>query len=185
MENLKCFRKETGHCNVPVDHPKYPKLGLWIKEQRRHYTLMKQGKPSHLTSKRINALNSVGFCYDTHETSFKKRLSELADFKKENGHCNVHTNAVNRKLGTWVHHQRRQYKLFKEGQPCHITEERIRALDALGFVWCPRDTKRSSSEQDDDSAACDGSSSGSSEEIVLDDYDFRPSKRQRCTSPIE
>jgi Helicase associated domain len=119
-------------------------------------------------------------------------LSELADFKKENGHCNVHTNAVNRKLGTWVHHQRRQYKLFKEGQPCHITEERIRALDDLGFVWRPRDTKRSSSEQDDDSAAkdddsaaSDGSSSGSGEEIVLADYDFRPSKRQRCASPIE
>ena len=25
------------------------------------------------------------------------------------------------------------------GQPCHITKERVEALDELGFVWQPRD----------------------------------------------
>lgn len=180
MEDLRIFHRENGHCNVPTDHRQFPKLGLWIKEQRRHFTLMKQGKSSHLTEERIAALNSVGFCYDTHETSFKERLKELATFKRESGHCNVPICFVkNKKLGTWVHHQRRQYKLHKEGQPCHITEERIRALEDIGIDWYPREKKRSSSGSGDGTASSDASSSGSDEEIDLDDYDFRPSKRQQ------
>jgi Helicase associated domain len=190
MNDLREFRKEMGHCNVPMDHHKYPKLGLWIKEQRRHYTLMAHGKPSRLTSERINALTSIGLCSGTHKTSFEKRLAELANFKKDNGNCNVQINcAANRKLATWIHHQRRQYELFTEGQPCNITDDRIRALDALGFDWRPRDKKQSSSDQlHDVSVSSDGSSasasdSDSGEEIAV--LDVRPSKRQRCESAVE
>jgi len=65
-----------------------------------------------------------------------ERLNELREFKAKNGHCTVPTSFhENPKLGTWIHHQRRQYKKYKEGKPCHITAERIRALDSLGFVW--------------------------------------------------
>ena len=40
IRDLVAFAKENGHCHVPLNHKKYPKLGLWVKEQRRHYTLM-------------------------------------------------------------------------------------------------------------------------------------------------
>lgn len=43
-----------------------------------------------------------------------------------------------------VHHQRRQYKKFKAGEPAHITQDRIDQLNALGFNWTPRDEKASS-----------------------------------------
>jgi hypothetical protein len=172
MKGLKQFREENGHCHVPLNNSKYPKLGLWVKEQRRHCTLMKQGKQSHMTEERIAELDTIGFCWDTHEATWLDRLRELADFREHFGTCIVPTSyQENPKLGTWVHHQRRQYKKFKEGKPCHITEERIQALESLGFVWNPRDKQTSSS---DNSSVCSTDS-----ERDLAGLDLRPRKRQR------
>ncbi|CAB9517672.1 helicase [Seminavis robusta] len=169
MVDLKTFKQRHGHCSVPLNDPQFPKLGLWVKEQRRHYTLMKQGKQSHMTELRCRELDSVGFCWDTHEATWLERLNELLAFKNENGHCIVPTNyPQNPKLGTWIHHQRRQYKKYKEGKPCHITEERIKALDSLGFVWHPRDKCADVLSPGDKKAATD-----------LATLDLRPRKRQR------
>jgi hypothetical protein len=172
INDLKKFRDDYGDCLVPLNHPKYPKLGLWVKEQRRHYTLMKQDKPSHMTEERARALDDVGFCWDTHEAVWGERLRELCHNKATYGDCIVPTNySANPKLGTWVHHQRRQYKKYKEGKPCHITAERIRALESIGFVWYPRERSRYAD------AASSGSDTESDSE--LNDLDLRPSKRQR------
>jgi hypothetical protein len=177
MKDLRQFRKENDHCHVPLQHPKYPKLGLWVKEQRRHYTLMKQGKPSHMMEERIDELDAIDFCWDTHEATWLERLRELADFKEQFGTCVVPTSyQENPKLGTWVHHQRRQYKNFKEGKPCHITEERIQALESLGFVWYPRDKSQSLSSP---SSSDTGSVCSTDSERDLASLDLRPQKRQR------
>lgn len=53
---------------------------------------------------------------------------------------------VNPQLGTWVHTQRRQYKLMQEGKKSSMTQDKIDALNAVGFVWVAR-----SSENDDSS----------------------------------
>ena len=37
ITDLKAYNDEFGDCLVPLNHPKYPKLGLWVKEQRRHF----------------------------------------------------------------------------------------------------------------------------------------------------
>ncbi|KAI2512226.1 hypothetical protein MHU86_2102 [Fragilaria crotonensis] len=177
ITDLKAFKEEYGDCLVPLNHPKYPKLGLWVKEQRRHYTLMKQEKPSHMTEERARALDAVGFCWDTHEAVWGERLRELCEYKAQFGDCIVPTNfPANPKLGTWVHHQRRQYKKHKEGKSCHITDERVRALDNIGFVWYPRERTRrlseaTSSDQDSDT---ESESDDGEEEVAV-----RPKKRRR------
>lgn len=158
MDDLKTFRQETGHCHVPLNHEKYPKLGLWVKEQRRHYTLLRSGKQSHMTQKRIDELDAVGFCWDTHEATWLERLRELTVFRQKHGSCIVPTQ--HGKLGSWVHHQRRQYKKYKEGKPCHITEERIKQLNDLGFVWFPR-TRANSCDDLSASLSSDHSASSS------------------------
>ena len=165
-------QSSSSFCLVPLNSARYPKLGLWVKEQRRHYSLLKQGKKSHMTQARIEELASVGFTFDTHEAVFLKRLKELSSYKEKYGDCLVPTNfEENKKLGTWCHHQRRQYKKFCQGEECHITEERIRALSNLGFVWDPRGKKETVSD------ACSVSSSES--EHDLEKLDLRPQKRQR------
>lgn len=151
------YREATGHCHVPLSHPEYNKLGLWVKEQRRHYTLMKQGKPSHMTESRVKELDKLGFCWDTHHATWLERLNELAEYKKATGSTVVPSNyELNPKLSTWTHHQRRQYKKFKEGASCHITEERIDALNAIGFGWNPprgKKAKHGSDEEEDQSGS--------------------------------
>jgi Helicase associated domain len=170
MSDLQQFHCENGHCNVPIRAKKYPKLGLWVKEQRRHYTLMKQGKPSHMTIERYHQLNAINFCYDTHDSTWNQRLDELREFKKVHGNCIVPTNYKDSKLATWVHHQRRQFKKMKQGQRSHITEKRINALNEIGFLWSPR---KIPCEEEDDS---DDDSDVSSDESHFSEY--RSAKRR-------
>lgn len=124
---------------------------MWVKEQRRHYALMKQGKPSHMTERRAAALDEVGFCWDTHEATWLERFRELKDFKKETGHCSVPANyAKNMKLATWVHHQRRQVRKLKNDEPTFITKERIEMLQSIGFVWKPHCVEAESDSDSDE-----------------------------------
>lgn len=122
IEDLRKFRSENGHCHAPLKHKKFPKLGLWVKEQRRRHTLMKRGKQSHKNEERVKASIKSVFCWDTHETSWMERLREQpAEFKERYGTCMVPTTfSDNPRLGSWVHswvhYQRRQYKKFKEGK---------------------------------------------------------------------
>jgi Helicase associated domain len=177
---------------------------LWVKEQRRHFTLMKAGKRSHMTDEREQALESIGFCWDTHEGIWGERLRELREYKEEYGDCIVPTSyRKHPKLCSWVHHQRRQFKKFKDGETCHITLERIRALDKLGFAWhCryprknqkPRKTQNqkgrsnswveSSGESDSDSDIECNNTSESDESDTDSDFGLRPSKRQKAHSVL-
>ena len=182
LQDLRCFKEEYGDCLVPLNHHKYPKLGLWVKEQRRHYTLLKQGKASHMTEERVKALDEIGFCWDTHEEIWGERLRELLLYKAEKGDCLVPTTyPENAKLGTWVHHQRRQYKKYKDGDPCHITLERIRALESIGFVWNPRDQAPSRSRSRSASLGTTSSQDDeeSSSDMDLTSFDLRPAKRRK------
>jgi len=64
------------------------------------------------------------------------RFEELKDFRRTNGHCSVpYDHPPNPSLARWVKRQRYQYKLFMEGQPSAMTEERLLSLEAVGFVW--------------------------------------------------
>ena len=64
----------------------------------------------------------------------------------------------NPQLGTWVHTQRRQYKLMKEGKKSSMTEEKVKDLDAMGFEWEAKllvkagRPRKGGSESDDGSA---------------------------------
>jgi hypothetical protein len=55
------------------------------------------------------------------------RLSELAEYRKIHGHCNVpHNYSENVKLATWVGNQRCQYRLQLEGKKSYMTIFRIK-----------------------------------------------------------
>jgi hypothetical protein len=180
MSDLRAFRSRNGHCQVPLNHPEFPKLGLWVKEQRRHYTLLAQGKPSHMTTERAQELDRLGFTWDTHEATWLERFKELSQFRDETGHCYVPTNyKSNPKLGTWVHHQRRQRKKFEEGKACHITEERIKALESIGFVWYPREQQQHSGSGVNSSASSVTSVASLMSDDLLDVSSVDSRKRQR------
>lgn len=67
---------------------------------------------------------------------WNEKFDELTAFRKEKGHCCVpHTFEENPSLARWVKRQRYQYKLKNEGKASTITDERIMALEKVGFVW--------------------------------------------------
>jgi hypothetical protein len=71
-------------------------------------------------------------------TVWEDRLSELADYRKVHGHCNLPRKySENAKLGEWVTTQKRQNRLHRKGETSAITLLRIQALDSLGFEWEP------------------------------------------------
>jgi len=129
------FRRETGHSAVPHTYPKNPQLARWIKRQRRQHKLMNEGKPSTMTTERLELLNSVGFIWDSHHLNWLEKLEALRAFKQEIGHCNVPSNFRDKKLSTWVKCQRRQYKLYRAGRPSAMSVDRIAALEKVGFEW--------------------------------------------------
>ena len=83
--------------------------------------------------------------FSRNETAWNTRLEELKAYKAAHNTCNVAWKAKGTKgtdpsivtLGKWVSKQRSEYKKFKEGNKSQITEERIAALDAIGFDWAP------------------------------------------------
>jgi hypothetical protein len=69
-----------------------------------------------MTLTRIQKLESLGFEWSSHGTSWEARLSELADYRKIHGHCNVpRRNSENAKLAYWVTKQRKRYNEHVKG----------------------------------------------------------------------
>jgi hypothetical protein len=69
---------------------------------------------------------------------WEDRLSELADYRKIHGHCNVpHSYSDNLKLGQCVAHQRSNCKLHVKRKTLSTTPSRFHALESLGFEWKP------------------------------------------------
>ena len=148
LDDLFEFRRIHGHCSVPYDYPANPTLARWVKRQRYQYKLFKEGQNSAMTQRRIEALEAAGFVWDTYTAAWERRISELRAFKAENGNCNVPaTYRANKKLAAWVKCQRRQYKLFQEGKPNTLTQDRIDALNQMGFHWEMRSYRSRSVEE--------------------------------------
>ena len=65
LKQLTEFKVQFGNCLVPRQHAANPKLGYWVSEQRRHYKLYQEGKPSPMTADRIRELQSIAFDWGT------------------------------------------------------------------------------------------------------------------------
>mmetsp|Transcript_2674 Transcript_2674/g.4167 ORF Transcript_2674/g.4167 Transcript_2674/m.4167 type:complete len:191 (+) Transcript_2674:206-778(+) len=105
-------------------------------------------------------LESIGFCWDFKEAAWSQRFNELVAYKQVHGNCNVPFDFPdNPPLGFWVSEQRRQRRKLMDGdsnkaktnqsnnsrktgrkrraesQSTALTNERISALEEIGFCW--------------------------------------------------
>lgn len=84
-----------------------------------------------MPEKRINQLQLLGFQWRLKDWDENYRESVL--FMETHGHC-----AVGRRqgsLGRWVSYQRESYKKRMDGEKSCITENQIKKLEDIGFVW--------------------------------------------------
>jgi len=65
--DLKEYSISHGNCLVPQHYKPDPRLGLFVKNQRRQYKLMKMEKKSSMTQERMHKLASIGFVWNSHE----------------------------------------------------------------------------------------------------------------------
>lgn len=96
------------------------KLGLWCHTQR---IARKRGS---LAADRVARLDALGFTWEYHDSQWTKQYERLKTFYAETGRWPKRGEGS---LSTWCNTQR---QARKNGR---LTKERIRRLDALGFVW--------------------------------------------------
>lgn len=139
-QELVAYQKVFNHCLVPVCWARNPSLGNWVKRQRYQYRMKKSGKHSTMTDERQEALERLGFTWDNHAANWQERWNELQQFQEANGHVNVPKKyPQSPKLPIWIKCQRRQYKLYRQGnKKSHMTSERIEKLLSLGFNFDPQ-----------------------------------------------
>ena len=149
IKELKVYKSQHGDVDVPLKYKHNPALGAFVNRQRTEYRKLQQGIQSSLTQDRINSLNELDFKWTMRvsRTPWETRLEELIKFKEQHGHCNVpSTYPTNQPLAYWVFKQRGQYRIWQKRdyvvpgekkQMCHMTADRIRKLDEIGFEWNP------------------------------------------------
>jgi glutaredoxin len=149
FDELIDFKKEHGHFNVPRTFPENPVLAGWVKRQRYQYRLKNERKASAMTDRRVKTLERAGFVWDLQSMAWEERLKDLQEYLKEHGDCNVPTLYIrNKKLGTCVQCQRRQYKLFRDDMTPTLNMDRINRLNRMGFTWEVRGARKVTKEDE-------------------------------------
>ncbi|KAL7505829.1 hypothetical protein ACHAXN_003267 [Cyclotella atomus] len=141
FEELKAYKRENGHANVPKVYSKNPSLGYWVNEQRFQYRRLQKKKSSYMTEDKIKALNSLDFKWSLRETngSWNNWLAELKAYKDQHGDVDVPLKyKPNLALGAFVNRQRTEYRKLKQGLQTSLNDKRINDLNSLGFKWSIR-----------------------------------------------
>jgi len=144
FEDLKAYKEKYGHVNVSRKTDK--SLYNWcsnIRSARRNPETCKR----KLTQKRIAALDAIGFDWRSEKSSrtreksisFIDRVEALRQYKEKHGHLNV-TFKANKSLNNWCYNIRNTRSKSGEGT-MKLTQERIEALDAIGFDWRSETTR--------------------------------------------
>jgi Holliday junction resolvasome RuvABC DNA-binding subunit len=131
IEQLQAFKEQHGHLKVTDKLDKsLSRFCVCTRTARRN---PEEGKS--LSEEKIQALDQLGFDWDPLKdkvTSFEERMLQLSAFKEKNGHIRV-TKTDDKSLGDFCNNVRRARR--EPGSGIAISEERISALDELGFDW--------------------------------------------------
>jgi superfamily II DNA or RNA helicase len=133
FKHLSEFKKTFGHLKVKKDYksPDGYYLGSWTSHQRSR---CRSGKL--ITPEQINKLIALGLDFtDTYDVKWEEFISELEIYKKEFKNLNISSHyktPSGYELGNSI---KRYRKKRKENL---ISNEKIKILDILGFVWEPK-----------------------------------------------
>ncbi|MBE2179952.1 MAG: Helicase associated domain protein [Chthoniobacterales bacterium] len=146
FDRFRAYAAAHGAAAVYVVDEDTKKLNRWMLTQRQ------AKKRGELSETRINALNEIGFVWQRNarrigmpsqlipvdETpitrTWDEMLSELVDFFKLHGHCNVPADWTPQpQLARWVAIQRRAKKQNQ------LTPEQVSRMEEIGFAWSTHD----------------------------------------------
>ena len=136
------YKRKHGHTNVPLSHSD-TKLAIWVRNQRHQFRHLLHGRRSTMTRDRYEKLCAIDFDFGTpFREAWDRRCQELIAFKKKHGHCNVpQLWDENPALSRWVALQRLCYRNSQLEMKPDISEDRVQALEDIGFEWAVNDKK--------------------------------------------
>lgn len=131
FEKLRNYKEVNGDCDIKKRHELYG----WVHRQRSQYKILREGGVSLLTAKGMQRLVDIGFVFNNRPPYFtwEERMEQLQEYKETHGHVMVPKSHPI--LGPFVRKQRSQYALYEKGKKCHMTEDRMKQLDVMGFVF--------------------------------------------------
>jgi hypothetical protein len=138
-EQLKLFVAANQHANVPARDPANPQLARWVLTQREKYAADKRlrdaGRAScKLSAEEVELLERLGFTWSPMESLWMERYEDLKAFAAANGHASVPRYLDgNQQLAAWAMRQRGFHNAGS------LSPEHRALLDAVGFVYTPRD----------------------------------------------
>lgn len=131
------YKSTHGHTNVPMSQGA---LGLWVSNQRAHYSSYRQGKQSHMTQQRAEQLRDIDFEFHSGkklqsaaDEKWYLRFIELKRYKDAHSTFNVKRSA-NISLYNWCQHQKRSYRKKVQGKQSPLKKSREEALQSIGFL---------------------------------------------------
>lgn len=146
FERFKAYVAANGADVVTVVDEETKKLNRWMLYQRQ------AKKRGELSEARIHALNEIGFVWQRNARragphaarppavevpitrTWDELFSELVDFFKLHGHCNVPDDwTAQPELARWVAKQRRAKKQNQ------LTPEQVSRMEEIGFAWSTHD----------------------------------------------
>lgn len=96
--------------------------------------MLKEGGKSLLNEERIEQLEKEGFVWDVHGLTWEQNYNKLIAHKEKFGDCNV-SKDNDHSLWLWTFTQKQMYNKKNSGKHSSITDERIKALNDIGFPW--------------------------------------------------
>jgi len=128
---LVAYKQTHGDCNVPQHWKDNPKLGWWCHKLRATY------KNNKLSADRVTRLDQLGFEWFSPKVPWEEYFVALAAYNEAHGDCNVPAEwKDNPKLARWCNRQRKAYKEKR------LSPDRIKRLEAIGFVWKGRSSRK-------------------------------------------
>jgi len=130
FEQLKEYISNHGNPNIVVTDNETAKLKGWVKSQKD------ARKRNHLSQEKIDALDRVGFLWAKLRKTVAVRYQWQEMFDQFKNYMSIHANPdivvtddATAPLKAWVKSQKdtRRRK--------HLSQERIEALDRVGFLW--------------------------------------------------
>lgn len=117
---------------VPIENPS---LNRWVEMNRYQYKKYREGRtPCSMTPERIQLLEEIDFVWNALDAAWFARLEELKEFVDVNGLGQVPPPKNHASLRNWLKRQSKLYKEKLEGKHVSLTDERVAALQRLGFL---------------------------------------------------
>jgi len=121
----------------------YKSTIAWQEDELNKERIAKKNQESAAAT--LTAVSVAGVVNDSFKTKkpsnsiearWKNRYQQLVAYKLAHGDCNVPKSYADKALHSWVRTQREAKKDFDKGKTgCTMTQERVDALNSIGFSW--------------------------------------------------